>query len=135
MNLLVSSRKPLKNDMELNEAKFILQNNDLAKLGDAYVNFIFSVAITEVKQKPVGIKVSDRVLAEAAKRSGLRKILPKRIDRGQIGDAVEAIIVYTWLKKIINLEDAVNILKNTIDDPSQAFANLITEALNRINKQ
>ena len=134
MNLLVSSRKPLKNDMELNEAKFILQNKGLAKLGDAYVNFIFSVAITEVKQKPTGIKVSDRVLAEAAKRSGLRKILPKRIDRGQIGDAVEAIIVYTWLKKIINLEDAINILKNTIDDPSQAFANLITEALNRVNK-
>ena len=112
--------------------KLILQDKNLARLGDAYINFIFSLAITEVEYVPTVTKVSDRVLANAAKRSGLRGLLPNRVSRGSIANAVEAIIVYVWLKKLIILEEAVNILKASLRDPSQAISNLIYEAINRI---
>jgi len=123
----------LKNEMDENKIKSILQDKDLARLGDAYVNFIFSLAITEFKQKPTGIKVSDRILAEAAKKSGIRKILPKRMDRNSIANAVEAIIVYTWLEKLIVMEEAVDILKKSVKDPSQAITSLIMESLNKMS--
>ncbi|WP_455276753.1 ribonuclease III family protein [[Eubacterium] cellulosolvens] len=119
--------------MELVEAGSILQDKDLAKLGDSYVNFVFSLALTEVEQHPTGIKVSDRVLAEAAKRSGLRKILPNRINKDILGNAVEALIIHAWINKSITIEESVNILKRSINDPSQAFTNLIIEVLERID--
>ncbi len=121
--------------MDENKIRSILQDKDLARLGDAYVNFIFSLAITEFKQKPTGIKVSDRILAEAAKKSGIRKILPKRMDRNSIANAVEAIIVYTWLEKLIVMEEAVGILKKSIKDPPQAISSLIMESLNKMSNE
>ena len=112
--------------------KSILQDKNLARLGDAYINFIFSLAITEVEHVPTGTKVSDRILAMAAKRSGLRELLPNRVSRGSIANAVEAIIVFVWIKKLIILDEAVNILKASLKDPSRAISNLICEAMNRI---
>ena len=113
----------------------ILQDKDLARLGDAYLNFIFSLAITEVEQQPTGIKVSDRILADAAKKSGLRSLLPNRMDRGSIANAVEAILVFAWLKKLILLEEAVNILKSSMKTPSQAIANLVMEIFDEIDEK
>lgn len=133
MNFLANLIRPLENDMELIEVGSILQDKNLAKLGDSYINFVFSLTLTEVKQRPTGIKVSDRVLAEAAKRSGLRKLLPNRINKDVLGNAVEALIIHAWINKSITIEESVNILKKSINDPSQAFTNLIIEVLERID--
>lgn len=133
MNFLGNLVRPLKNDMELIEVGSILQDKHLAKLGDSYINFVFSLALTEVKLRPTGIKVSDRVLAEAAKRSGLRKILPNRVNKDVLGNAVEALIIHAWMNKSITIEESVNILKKSINDPSQAFTNLIIKVLERID--
>jgi len=133
MNFLANLIRSLENDMELIEVGSILQDKNLAKLGDSYVNFVFSLALTEVEQHPTGVKVSDKVLAEAAKRSGLRKILPNRINKDVLGNAVEALIIHAWINKSITIEESVNILKKSINDPSQAFTNLIIEVLERID--
>ncbi len=118
--------------MERLKVRVILLDKNLARLGDAFINFVFSLAITEVENCPTGIKVSDKILAEAARKSGLRKILPNRADRGLIANAVEALTVYVWLKRLIMLDESVNILKASIRDPAQAISNLVSEAIERI---
>ena len=58
----------------------VLLDKDLAGLGDMYVNFVHSLALSQKLRKPAGTKVNNRILAEAVKKSGLRKMLPRRID-------------------------------------------------------
>src|SRR6266487_2307267 len=60
----------------------ILTDHGLAQFGDALLNFVFSLALTETTGRPRGTKVSDKTLAEAAARAGLRKYLPRRIGGG-----------------------------------------------------
>lgn len=45
----------------------IMRDKQLASLGDAYVNFIYSLALTKIDDRPQAVKVSDRILAEAFK--------------------------------------------------------------------
>jgi hypothetical protein len=109
----------------------ILTDKGLAKLGDAYVNFIYSLVLTEIEGKPTGIKVSDRILADAAKKSGLKDLLAKRTRRDDIANAVEALIVYVWREKLMKTEEAVDILKKN-PNPYIAFTNLTLEATRRV---
>lgn len=111
----------------------ILTDKGLAKLGDAYVNFIYSLVLTEIEGKPTGIKVSDRILADAAKKSGLKDLLAKRTRRDDIANAVEALIVYVWREKLMKTEEAVDILKKN-PNPYIAFTNLTLEATRRVMK-
>jgi len=73
----------------------VLMDQKLAKLGDAYVNFLYSLALSKKKGEPAGTKVEGRLLADAFKKAGLRKFLPSRIDRHKQADAAEALILYT----------------------------------------
>lgn len=110
--------------------KRILTDKGLAKLGDAYVNFIYSLALTEIEGKPTGIKVSDRILSDAAKKSGLKNLLAKRTRRDDVANAVEALIVYVWREELMKMEEAIDILKNN-QNPCDAFINLTLEAKRR----
>lgn len=110
----------------------ILINHKLAALGDAYVNFLYSLAISRKSGEPIGAKVDSRLLAEALRKAGLREYLPSRTDRHKQADAAEALIVYAWLKGLIPLEEGVNILEqyeNTID----GFCNLLILAKKKLN--
>jgi hypothetical protein len=69
----------------------------MASLGDAYVNFAYSLALSKRSGKPQGQKVKGKVLAQAIKRAGLREYLPSRMTRHMIADAAESLIVYAWL--------------------------------------
>jgi len=109
----------------------ILTDKDLAKLGDAYVNFIYSLVLTEIEGKPTGIKVSDRILAGAAKKSGLKDLLAKRTRRDDIANAVEALIVYVWREELMRTEEAIDILKKN-PDPCTSFTDLTLEATRRV---
>lgn len=111
--------------------KRILTDKGLAKLGDAYVNFIYSLVLTEIEGKPTGIKVSDRILADAAKKSGLKDLLAKRTRRNDIANAVEALIVYVWREELMKTEEAINILKKN-PNPCTAFTDLTLEATKRV---
>jgi len=109
----------------------ILLDKDLAKLGDAYVNFVFSLALSQRLQRPMGAKVNNQILAKAIKSAGLRGVLPRRIDRHTQGNAAEALMVYAWLQKALSLEDCLKVLRE-IEDPSEAFAKLLQKIGKRL---
>ena len=112
--------------------KQILSNHKLAALGDAYVNFLYSLAISKKTGEPTGTKVDSRILAEALKKAGLREYLPSRTDRHKQADAAEALIVYTWLKGLITLEEAVKTLEQHKDE-TEGFSNLLILAKKKLN--
>jgi hypothetical protein len=91
----------------------ILTDSDLAALGDAFINFVYSLALSSKEGKPVGRKLSNMKLASALRKSGLRKLLPFRIDRHQQANAAEALIVYAWLVGILSLKDILQTLNET----------------------
>jgi len=109
----------------------VISDKKLARLGDAYLNFVFSLALTKSSRVPMGVKVSDRVLAEAARRAGIRDLLPSRTNRGDIGNSVEALVVYSWLNKQITIEESVMIMANEVDDPVEAVSQLVRAVLRR----
>jgi hypothetical protein len=109
----------------------VLTDHGLASLGDTYINFAYSLALSNRKGKPSGTKVKGSVLAEALKKAELREHLPARMTRHLLADASEALIVYAWLHNFVTLEESVAILEKT-DDPIEGFSQLLTTIKNRI---
>jgi hypothetical protein len=112
----------------------VLVDKDLAGLGDAYVNFLYSLVVSQKSGHPTGAKVNNRVLAKALRKAGLRKFLPRRIDRHVLGNAAEALIVFAWLADTVTFEDSLKILGQK-DDTVEAFAVLLREILERLGKR
>lgn len=107
-------------------AREIVLDKDLAKLGDAYTNFAYSLFLSERGGRPAGGKVSSHVLSVAFRRAGLRSLLPLRVDRHRQADAAEALLVYAWLQGLATIRGHVGILvkhKNSID----AFTSLLSQ--------
>jgi Ribonuclease III len=98
---------------DYNNLTQILTDRKLAQLGDAYINFVYSLVLSQKKGKPSGTKVKGTALAEALRKAGLRKHLPSRIDKHVLSDAAEALVVYAWLHKLLTLEDSVETLEKT----------------------
>jgi hypothetical protein len=102
----------------------ILTDHDLASLGDAYVNFIYSLALSNRTGKPSGAKVKGSMLAEALRKAGLRKYLPSRMTKHMLADAAEALIVYAWLNGNVTLEECVIALQKD-DDVTNGLSQLL----------
>lgn len=111
----------------------ILMDQKLAKLGDAYVNFLYSLAISKKIGEPTGIKVKGRLLADAFKKAGLRKFLPSRVDRHKQADAAEALIVYAWITGGMTIKEGLKILEQT-EDSVEAFSSLLMTAKTKIEE-
>lgn len=109
----------------------VLMDQKLAKLGDAYVNFLYSLALSKKKGEPAGTKVKGRLLADAFKKADLRKFLPSRIDRHKQADAAEALIVYAWVQNSMTMEEALEILEQN-EDAVEAFSCLLLTAKSRV---
>ncbi len=109
----------------------LLLDKDLAGLGDAYVNFVYSLAISKKHGRPIGAKVNNQVLADAVEKSGLRKFLPHRVDRHTRGNAAEALLVFAWLQDIHEFEDCIKTLDEE-DNLIQAFAILLRDVLEKL---
>jgi len=105
----------------------VLMDQKLAKLGDAYVNFLYSLALSKKKGEPTGIKVKGRLLADAFKKAGLRKFLPSRIDLHKQADAAEALIVYAWIRGSMTMEEGLEIFEQN-QDSVEAFSVLLLTA-------
>jgi hypothetical protein len=105
----------------------VLNDQNLARLGDAYVNFIYSIALSKRKGEATGAKVSSSILAQALRRAGLRGFLPRRMDRHMLGDAVEALLAYAWMQGAISIEESVTTLLSA-DSAAEAFATLLRQA-------
>jgi hypothetical protein len=93
----------------------VLMDQKLAKLGDAYVNFLYSLALSKKQKEPTGTKVKGRLLADAFKKAGLRDFLPSRIDRHKQADAAEALIVYAWILGSVTMDEGLKILEQNED--------------------
>ena len=120
----------IKNHENLSE---ILMDQKLAKLGDAYVNFLYSLALSKKTGEATGVKVKGRLLADAFKKADLRKFLPSRVDRHKQADAAEALIVYPWLEGSMTMEEGLEILEET-EDEVEAFCNLLLIAKTKSKK-
>lgn len=110
----------------------VLADHKLAALGDAYVNFLFSIAESKKNREPVGARVDNNFLALALRKSGLRKFLPSRTNRHEQADAVEALIVYAWIRDVMTIEEGVNILEQD-RDVAEAFCALILTAKEKLS--
>ena len=111
----------------------ILTDKGLAQFGDSLLNFAYSIAVTKSTGKPKGFKVQDKVLAEAAVKAGLRKLLPRRVGRGEVANSLEALLGHSWLEKLVTLEEVVSCLSDESNlIPSENFAKLAEMALARI---
>ncbi len=93
----------------------ILSNKEFAKFGDSIVNFIYNAAIYESTRILKGVKVWDSSLAQACRNSLLREFVGTRKNAGDIGDAVEAFIAYTYLKNKNVIGDMIMILSKSIN--------------------
>jgi hypothetical protein len=111
----------------------VLTDHKLAKLGDAYVNFLYSLVISKKMGEPTGIKVKGRLLADAFKKAGLRKFLPSRVDRHKQADAAEALIVYVWVRGSMTLEEGLEILEQN-ENSVEAFSCLLRTAKTKLEK-
>jgi len=110
----------------------VLLDKDLARLGDAYVNFLYSLVVSQKSGHPKGAKVNNKILAEAVRKAGLRRMLPRRTDRHVLGNAAEAFIVFAWLADTVSFEDSMKILSRK-DDTVEAFTLLLREILERLD--
>ena len=110
----------------------VLMDQKLASLGDAYVNFLYSLALSKKKGEPTGTKVKGRLLADAFKKAELRKFLPSRIDRHKKADAAEALIVYAWMRGSMTMEEGLKILEQN-GDKVEAFSLLLLTAKRKLN--
>jgi hypothetical protein len=110
----------------------VLMDQKLASLGDAYLNFLYSLALSKKKKESTGTKVKGCLLADALKKAQLRKFLPSRITRHKKADAAEALIVYAWLKGVLTIEDGLEILEKEGEE-IEVFASLLLTAKERLN--
>ncbi len=87
----------------------LVHDEDLAQLGDAFVNFTFSLALSIVTQRCMGFKISDRVLAEALKLSrwGRDKILILKGKKGVMGNYAEALMLIAWAEGWMTIDEFV----------------------------
>lgn len=123
---------PVKTLKKYDRLEELLLDKDLAGLGDAYVNFIYSLAMSQRNQRPMGAKVKNQVLADAVEKSGLRRLLPRRVDRHKRGNAAEALLVFAWLDDLLDLNDCVQMLSEE-KEPARAFTNLLREVLKKLD--
>lgn len=117
--LEVKSRKPM----------------EFSKLGDPFVNFIYSLALSKIFKRPVGKKVSNLILSEALARSGIRERAGSRMRREELGDYAEGLIFMAWAEEKMTIKDAVDILSISLspqhsrgklrEESIEAFENLL----------
>jgi hypothetical protein len=108
----------------------VLTDHELASFGDAYINFVYSLALSKKRGKPCGARVKGSVLAQAFRKAGLRENLGSRIDSHALADAAEALIVYAWLRGFITLDETASTLEKA-DEPLEGFTQLLKTAKSR----
>ncbi|MFW9916240.1 MAG: ribonuclease III family protein [Candidatus Thorarchaeota archaeon] len=124
----------------------LIKNKRIAQLGDSLANFIYSLAYSLTKGRCSGKRVPDAVLANAYHASALKTDLPVRGKKGQVGDAVEAFLLLSWLSGTIELEEMIMTLASHLQIPKRptrreeisgatiAFQRLLDEITARFHK-
>lgn len=72
----------------------VLIDRKLASLGDSYVNFVYSLVVSDRKGEPLGVKVKGGMLAEALRKVWAQTVLAiKNVEarvsrRGRVADGL-----------------------------------------------
>ena len=106
----------------------------LSKLGDALLNFIYSLSLSYHSATPEGRKIPNKILARALEASSHRELIPRRSDKHRKGDIVEAVFACAWLRGMFEIREAARFLseKNqTKDQPidSQGYSEALAELM------
>jgi len=109
----------------------IMQDRKLASLGDAYVNLVYSLALTQISGEPQGVKVSDRILSNAFKAAGLRNYLGARQSRKDFANASEALLIETFRKGLLTMSESVKIITQS-ENPTDGIADLLKTTVERL---
>lgn len=109
----------------------VLADHGLASLGDTFVNLVGSLALSNRKGKPSGMRVKGSLLAEGLRRAGLRPYAPHMATRHMLADAAEALIVFAWLKGSLTLEESVQTLERS-EDLAEGLNQLLQTAMRRV---
>ncbi len=117
----------------LQDIRQIMRDKQLASLGDAFVNFVYSLALSQSSSKTQAVKVSDRILAQAFKLAGLRKYLGTRVSRKDIANASESLLFETYHRKLLTIDEGVGIITRNSDGPQAGLSELLKLAAERIN--
>ena len=87
-----------------------MRSKDLAKLGDSLVNLLHSLAQSMVANRFEGAKVSGKTLASALRTANLRQFAPSRLDSHGLGDTVEALIAFAWIRGAFSIPEGAALL-------------------------
>lgn len=112
----------------------IVRDKQLASLGDAYVNFVYSLALTRIHGKPMAVKVTDRNLAEAFRLAGLRDHIGSRVAKRDLANASEALLVETYRRGLVTIDESVDILSRNPDGPDAGLVELLKQAAERLSQ-
>lgn len=85
-----------------------------AEFGDSLINFLFSCSYTKLKGEPIGTKVPNSVLHQAAVESGLRGKMRSGLDRKEISNEVEARLAEAYLDGKFTIDDATKFLSEAL---------------------
>ena len=110
----------------------IMRDKQLASLGDSVVNFVYSLALTRLKGCPQGTKVSDRILAQALRQSGLRDRLGTRVTKKDLANASEAVLAEAYLKDLLTIGESVQLICQYSEDPANGLSDLLKLAAEKL---
>jgi hypothetical protein len=92
---------------------------ELSKIGDPFVNLVYSLALSQVFNRPLGKKVSNKILSEALSRTKLREHAGSRMTKEDLGDFAEGIIFRAWANGDITIKQAVEIISQNLSPNSR----------------
>ena len=79
----------------------------------------------------MGGRLDNETLASAFRKAGLRKILPFRMDKHEMANAAEALIVYAWLRGVMSMGDILKIIERS-EDIRDSWSVLLREIVEEI---
>ncbi len=112
-------------------------DRDLAKLGDALLNLIYSLSLSISEGEPRGRKLPNSILSKALETSRHADLIPRRSDRHRRGDIVEAALAYAWLIGGLSIAESARMVAKEASKGegthserySRAFSRLIDDTL------
>jgi hypothetical protein len=110
----------------------VMRNKQLASLGDAYVNFVYSLALTRLNGYPQGTKVSDRILSQALRLAGLRDELGTRVAKKDLANASESLLAEAYRRDVLTIEESVRIINEKPEEPAVGISDLLKLAAERL---
>ncbi len=110
----------------------IMRDKQLASLGDAYINFVCSLALTNIRGSPQGTKVSDKILADALKQAGLRDYLGTRVSKSDLANASESVLAEAYRRKLLTVEESVQVVSQHSDQIVLGISELLKLATDRL---